>query len=176
MFELLNHNEADIILTLDSHVYDKDYIIAKEESVGTHFVVNKDHPLASKKNLKLIDLLIYPFILTEKNMGYRRVLDEALSKHSLEIQPILEISRTDVITDLLQTNNQAISFLPDFVSTHKNLVYLDVVDFDADIWKQLIYHKNNDTGQNAPYFFYATLIIMLHSYYFEYSHIYYYSE
>lgn len=142
MFELLNHNEADIILTLDSHVYDKDYIIAKEESVGTHFVVNKDHPLASKENLKLIDLLIYPFILTEKNMGYRRVLDEALSKQSLEIQPILEISRTDVITDLLQTNNQAISFLPDFVSTHKNLVYLDVVDFDADIWKQLIYHKN----------------------------------
>ena len=75
-------------------------------------------------------------------MRYRRVLDEALSKQSLEIQPILEISRTDVITDLLQTNNQAISFLPDFVSTHKDLVYLDVVDFDADIWKQLIYHKN----------------------------------
>lgn len=146
MFDQLNHNEADIIFTLDTHVYDKDYIIAKEESVNTHFVVNMNHPLALKSNISIRDLMEYPFILTEKNMGYRRILDEALSKHSLEVNPVLEISRTDLITELLQDNPRAISFLPDFVTEkaiQKNkLAYLNVIDFKADIWKQLIYHKN----------------------------------
>ena len=39
-----------------------------------------------------------------------------------------------------------ISYLPDFVTRALietgELCYLDVVDIDIDIWKQLIYHKN----------------------------------
>ena len=30
MMDMLDHNEADIIITLDSHTYNKDYIIAQE--------------------------------------------------------------------------------------------------------------------------------------------------
>lgn len=78
-------------------------------------------------------------------MGYRRVFDETLERMSLEIQPILEIGRTDLITATLE-KNVGVSFLPDFVTEKKvaegKLVYLDVVDFQTDIWKQLIYHKN----------------------------------
>ena len=78
-------------------------------------------------------------------MGYRRVFDETLAKMSYEIQPVLEIGRTDLITTSLE-NGQSISFLPDFVTAKKvaegKLVYLDIVDFEVDIWKQLIYHRN----------------------------------
>ena len=31
MFDMLDHNEADAIITLDSHSYRKDYVIAKEQ-------------------------------------------------------------------------------------------------------------------------------------------------
>ena len=34
MFDMLDHNEADVIITLDSHSYHKDYIIAKEEPLS----------------------------------------------------------------------------------------------------------------------------------------------
>ena len=64
MFDMLDHNEADAIITLDSHSYRKDYVIAKEEKVSTHFVVGADHPLAKKKKLLLADLVKYSFILT----------------------------------------------------------------------------------------------------------------
>ena len=37
MFDMLDHNEADLIITLDSHSYNKDYVIAKEEAVSMHF-------------------------------------------------------------------------------------------------------------------------------------------
>ncbi len=145
MFRILDHNEADVIFTLDSHVYQKDYVIAKEERISTHFAAGAGFPLADKKNLSVKDIVDYPFLLTEKRMGYRRVFDDALAKRSLEIQPVLEIGRTDLITTSLE-RGVGISFLPDFVTSKKvsegKLVYLDVVDFEIDIWKQLIYHKN----------------------------------
>lgn len=145
MFRILDHNEADVIFTLDSHVYQKDYVIAKEERISTHFVVGADFPLAGKKNLSVKDIVEYPFLLTEKRMGYRRVFDDVLAKRSLEIQPVLEIGRTDLITASLE-KGLGISFLPEFVTSKKvsegKLVYLDIVDFEIDIWKQLIYHKN----------------------------------
>lgn len=145
MFRILNHNEADIIFTLDGHVYDKDYIIAKEEKVSTHFVVGADHPLAKKKRVLLADIMKYSFILTEQKMGYRKVLEEELAKRSLEVQPMLEIGRTDLITKMLE-KVEAIAFLPDFVTAQKveegKLKYLNVADCQIDVWKQLFYHKN----------------------------------
>lgn len=145
MFRILNHNEADIIFTLDSHVYQQDYIIAKEERISTHFVTSAHSPLAISKNLSINDILNQPFILTEKKMGYRRVFDETLAQMSLEIHPVLEIGRTDLITSALE-KGVGISFLPDFVTEKKviegKLAYLDICDFEIDIWKQLIYHRN----------------------------------
>ncbi|MBQ8041321.1 MAG: LysR family transcriptional regulator [Lachnospiraceae bacterium] len=145
MFRILDHNEADVIFTLDSHVYHKDYMIAKEERIHTHFVTSVNSPYAGRTNLSIRDILDEPFILTEKNMGYRRVFDDTLAQMSIEIQPVLEIGRTDVITTALE-KGVAISFLPDFVTEKKikegTLVHLDIIDFEIEIWKQLIYHRN----------------------------------
>ena len=67
------------------------------------------------------------------------------AEKSLEIKPILEIGRTDIITEILVAGH-GLSFLPDFVTEEKvkegKLVYIDVADAEFDIWKQLIYHKN----------------------------------
>ena len=86
-----------------------------------------------------------PFILTEYGQGYRRVLDRELAKMSLEITPVLEIGRTDIITAMIAESNM-LSFLPDFVTAplieSGDLCYLDVCDVNIEIWKQLIYHKN----------------------------------
>lgn len=144
MFRILNRNEADVIFTLDTHVYKKDYVIAKEQSVKTHFVTSAHSSLKGKK-LSIKDIVHYPFILTEKQMGYRKAFDEKLASMSLAIEPVLEIGRTDIVTKILETEDM-ISFLPDFVSEQKvregKLIYLDVCDFELNIWKQLIYHRN----------------------------------
>ena len=145
MFDMLDHNEADAIITLDSHSYRKDYVIAKEELLSMHFVTNANSKFAGKRNLKMVDIANEPFILTEYGQGYRRVFDKELAKKSLDITPVLEIGRTDLITHILAESNM-ISYLPDFVTQDQvasgKLCYLDVVDMKLDIWKQLIYHKN----------------------------------
>lgn len=145
MFRMLDRNEADIVHTLDSHVYSRDYIIAKEEPVQMHFVTNVLSPYVGKKNLSIRQLINEPFVLTEKGIGYRRLLDQSLEKMSLEIRPVLELGRTDIITEVL-SNGIGISILPDFVTKELveagKLAYLDVVDIQFDVWKQLLYHRN----------------------------------
>ncbi len=145
MLDMLDHNEADVIITLDQRLYNKDYVIAMEEPLSMHFVASTDSELAGVKNLSIRDIVDKPFILTEYGQGYRRIFDRELAKMSLEITPSLEIGRTDIITKMLAESNM-ISFLPDFVTEELiasgELCYLDVCDFKVDIWKQLIYHKN----------------------------------
>ncbi|MBR5144049.1 MAG: LysR family transcriptional regulator [Clostridia bacterium] len=150
MFDMLDHNEADAIITLDSHSYRKDYVIAKEEPLSMHFVANPKSKFAGKKNIKMQDIVNEPFVLTEYGQGYRRVFDKELAKKSLEITPVLEIGRTDIITHIISESDM-ISFLPDFVTKEAiesgALCYLDVCDMKIDIWKQLIYHKNKWMSQ-----------------------------
>lgn len=155
MFRILDHNEADIMLTLDSHVYQRDYIIAKEARMPAHFVVGAASPLAGRRGLSVDDIADADFILTEKGVSYRRVLDEALAQRSIQLQPVLEMGRTDVITSLLETGD-AVSFLPDFITRQKvaegRLVHLDVTDVQVEIWQQLIYHRSKWISKSLEVF------------------------
>ncbi len=145
MFRILDRNEADVMLTLDSHVYQRDYVIVKEKRMPAHFVVGAASPLAGLRGLRVEDVAGADFILTEKGVSYRRVLDEALARRSIQLQPVLEMGRTDVICGLLETED-AVSFLPDFITRQAveegRLVHLDVTDIQIEIWQQLIHHRS----------------------------------
>ena len=144
MFRLLDHNEVDLVCTLDSHIYNTNYVIAGEEKIGVHFVVSSKNPLADKEILGREDLMLQNFLLTEKGMSYRRLLDEWMAKHSLEIRPALETGRADLICDLVE-RDVGISFLPDYVTepyVKKGTIRrLDAEGFQPDLWKQLLYHR-----------------------------------
>ena len=145
LFDLLNHNEVDLICVLDSPVRDTSYIVVSEEEINVHVVVSKNNPLAVKKNIKIDDLLSQSFILTEKGMSYRRLFDEEMAKHKIEILPILEMSNPKSICNLVK-EDLGISFLPDFVTNKAveegSIVRLHVKGLDIKIWKQLLYHRD----------------------------------
>ena len=145
LFRLLDHNEVDVVCTLDRQIYDTNYVIANEERIGVHVIVSAEHPLAAKKAVKLSELQEQSFMLTEKGMSYRRMLDECLARHSMEIQPVLEIGSADLICKLVE-RNLGISFLPDYVTEtavqEKKVVRLEVDDLEVFVWKQLLYRKD----------------------------------
>lgn len=145
LFRLLDHNEVDLVCTLDNHIYNTTYIISNEEKIGVHFVSSASNPLCEQGTVDIHDLMTEPFLLTEKGMSYRRLLDEYLARHSMEIQPVLEISSADSICKLVE-ENMGISFLPDYVTEVSvkagRLVRLPVKDMDVELWKQLLYHRD----------------------------------
>ncbi len=145
MFRLMNHNEADAILTLDNHIYNTEYRILREEKVHTFFVAGAGTRIASASSLSIEELLLQPFILTEKGMSYRRLLEEKLAELSLEVQPVLEIGSTELICSLAE-QGAGISFLPEYVIKDRvkagTLVCLPVSGLEIHVWKQLLYHRN----------------------------------
>lgn len=155
MLNMIDHNEADVIITLDRRQYHKDYVIAGEEKLPMHFVAASTSKYAGIRDLSIVDIIEEPFVLTEYGQGYRRVFDRELAKKSLEITPVLEIGRTDIITSVLAENDM-ISYLPDFVTepliASGKLCYLDVCDLNIDVWKQLIYHKNKWMSKSLKLF------------------------
>ena len=145
MFRLMNHNEADAILTLDNHIYNTEYRILREEKVRTFFVAGAGTRIASASSLSIEELLLQPFILTEKGMSYRRLLEEKLAELFLEVQPVLEIGSTELICSLVG-QGAGISFLPEYVIKDRvkagTLVCLPVSGLEIHVWKQLLYHRN----------------------------------
>ena len=145
MFRLLDHNEVDLVLTLDKHIYNMEYVIAEEERFDVHFVAGADSFWAGKKGLSIGEILGEPFILTEKGMSYRRLMDERLAALSLEVSPVLEIGNTDLICQMVR-QGLGISFLPDYATAEAvregKMVYLDVRDFQVEVWKQVLYHRD----------------------------------
>ena len=144
LLEALDHNEVDMICTMDDHVYDTNYVIADEEEIGVHFVVSPKNELAGREQVGIQQLLPQLFLLTEKGMSYRRLMDEQLARNSQEIQPVLETGRADLICSLVE-ENAGIAFLPDYVTEESvrqgRLVRLDVPDFRIVVWKQVLYRR-----------------------------------
>ncbi len=145
LFRLLDHNEVDLVCTMDTQIYDATYVIASEEKIGVHVVVSTKHPLAKKNKVTLQDLKDQSFILTEKGMSYRRMLDESLARHAMEIHPVLQIGSADLICKLV-SENQGVSFLPDYVTEKAvrdcEVACLKVEGLDVYVWKQLLYRKD----------------------------------
>ena len=145
LFRLLDHNEVDLVCTLDSHVYNTTYVIDGEEKVDVHFVASAHNPLASRKSVDIRELAKQPFLLTEKGVSYGRLLDETLAKKSLEIHPILELSRTDQLCALVE-RDAGISFLPDYVTEEAvragTVARLNVPDFQVEVWMQLLHRRD----------------------------------
>jgi len=145
MFRLLNHNEADLVMTLDSRVYDAEYVIIHEEKVTAHFVAPADSPLTGRGSVPVGEVLEQPFLLTEKGMSYRRLLDERLAAQSLEIIPALETGDVALICRLVE-RGAGCSFLPDYATQEAveagRLARLPVEGFEIDVWKQLFCHRD----------------------------------
>lgn len=145
ILQLLDQNEVDLAYTLDRHVYSRDYIIAGEEKIDTHFVTASGDPLADSGAISMSKLVSLPCILTEHGMSYRSLLEQYLARHSLQIDPILEIGNTDLICRLVE-KGIGIAFLPDYVTEQAvkagSLARLQVKGLSIEIWKQLLYHRN----------------------------------
>lgn len=145
MFRLLNHNEADLVLTLDSRIYDAEYVIIHEKQVETYFVAAPNSPLAGRERVGPEELPAQPFLLTEKNMSYRRLLDQQLAARSLELRPVLETGNVELIRSLAR-QGAGCAFLPEYAVAEDlaagRLVQLAVEGLEIEIWQQLLCHRD----------------------------------
>lgn len=144
LFRMLNQNETDLVYTLDVPIWNPDYVILEENPSRVFFVASADHALSAKEE-EIEEILTYPLLLTEKNMSYRRVLEEELAKRHLSLEPALESGNTDLLCSILK-KGIGISFLPEYVikkDIEQGLLKtLNVKGISISVWGQLLHHKD----------------------------------
>ena len=146
LLDRMNENTIDIVYLLDRRIYDNRWCKTLEEPEENIFVASPDHELALvKRELELDEVLRFPFFLTEKDAGYRHMLEQYLASINRSVKPFLEIGNTEFIIHML-LKNTGISFLPKFTVQRelqqKQLTALNVRGFQMQTWRQIFYHKN----------------------------------
>ena len=113
LLKMLNQNEADLIYAMDSPIRNVNYAVLREIPVQTYFICSPTDPLAGRDFVPMEELIRQPFLLTEKGMSYRRLFDEALAAHKLEVDPVFVTGDTYLICDLV-SRGCGLSLLPDY--------------------------------------------------------------
>lgn len=62
-------------------------------------IVAKDHPWAERKSIRLSDLKGQPVILRESGSNTRRILERALRKQRIDIDPVLELGSREAVRE-----------------------------------------------------------------------------
>ena len=145
LIAMMEKNQLDLIYFLDRPRYNNNWNKELEVREPIVFVTSPESPLASRKGLRLVEILDEPFFLTEKNENYRRELDQYLEPRDRVITPFLEASNTEFIIQMIR-RNRGVSFLPYFAVQESvragQLAVLDVTDFGVAMYRQIFYHKN----------------------------------
>ncbi|EEG57806.1 LysR family transcriptional regulator [Enterocloster asparagiformis] len=144
LFEWLEHNEIDLACVLNENLYSNKYIKIFEAKTPVRFIVNVSHPLADHPHISLDSLTSQDFILTEKDIGYRRDLDIRLSQYERHVEPFLETGDAEAILRYIRHSN-AVTFLPEYVVYQQlrdgSLRALQVDEISLNVWIHFLYLK-----------------------------------
>lgn len=142
----LNQNEADLVYIMDSLVYNVHYEVLRKTQVTTHFICSPSDPLAQRDFVPMEELVQQPFLLTEKGMSYRRLMDEELAAHGKEIVPVFVSGDTYLLCDLV-SKGCGLSLLPDY-ACRPMLESGELCEVKTDpalrpvVWAQLLRHRD----------------------------------
>lgn len=147
LIRMMEQDLLDMIYILDAPRWNENWVKAMEQAEPVVFVASpgflESHGLLGRKNLD--DVLQEPFFLTEKNANYRQALDQHLAGCHRALSPVLEISDTAFIIQMLEQGH-GLSFLPLFAVQQQirdgKLAVIEVEQVEISMYRQIFYHKN----------------------------------
>ena len=92
-------------------------ILSVETRLG--LVVAPRHPLASRSLVKLADCVVHPLVLPGPSMVFRGILDEAFTKMSLAVDPVIEATEFEMMKR--------------FVILNRGVAFLNRINIDVEL-------------------------------------------
>lgn len=156
LLDMLNRNELDAVYLLDDKVDDARFIVASEKEAPVVFAASPQHPLADGAEHTIAELMEYPFVLTEKNASYRKVLDSQLRKRKITIEPDFQSNNTELLVSMFP-NGEYVGFLPKYMMEKEieegRIAVIKAPDVTVTVWLQLLYHKEKWVTREMRAFF-----------------------
>lgn len=133
----LAQGELDFLLCMDERNAFPGFASFAEKPEPVIFVTHPSNPLLKKKRKPLQDVVTSNFIVSDREIGYSRLLEKQLQKKGIELSPIMEMGSTNAIINVL-LGGYGTSFLPEYtVRKHikdGTLARIDVKDIDVDMY------------------------------------------
>lgn len=133
----LAQGELDFLLCMDEKNAFPDFAAFAEKPEPVIFVTHPSNPLLKKKRKTLQDIVTSNFIVSDREIGYSRLLEKQLQKQGVELSPIMEMGSTNAIINML-LGGYGTSFLPEYtVRKHikeGTLARIDVKDIGVDMY------------------------------------------
>ena len=146
LFELLRHNEVDLIFTLGRLIDVKDCVRVASHPERAVFVAAKENPLAAQKTLTLKEVLQEPIIEVGHNTFLQQELHEGAAAEGCSVISYIQTESSKIILDLVH-KNLGIAFLPEYLIYRegvgeRHLEVLPVTDFSCEFYAHIFYHKD----------------------------------
>ena len=107
LLELLRERKVDFVLSYKPlcEANDIDAMPLFENTLA--LVVSKEHPLATRKDIKLQELAGKTLLLPSKGLQARTMLDRLTEKEGIELHSSLELNETNILLQMVATGHYA---------------------------------------------------------------------
>ena len=145
LIEMLKQNDLDIIYISDNINTDQSLGCLMQQAEQMVFIANKGHPLASKSEVSMQEVIQYPFVVTEPTGKCYHTLLGLVAEQGKELQYSVMVNDIGAISVLLR-DNDSVSFLPKAAVTGAldtdDLTVLDVVMPPQIYYRQILVRKS----------------------------------
>jgi DNA-binding transcriptional LysR family regulator len=156
LLDMLHNNVLDVVYLLDEELNDARFVKVLNVREPAVFAAAAGYFPEGATPESLEMLLQQPFILTEKDASYRRVLDSMLRARHLEIAPLFESNNTDLILNMVRSFT-GVTFLPEYALARDleagTIVKLEIPELSIYVRRQLIHHKDKWVNREMEAFF-----------------------
>lgn len=110
----LARGEIDFLVRLDEGNRDPDFITIVSKQEPLVFVTYPGNPILGKTKLNIKDAVSNQFISSTRDIGYSAILEDALYRQGIELDPVMDIGSVEAIVRILR-GGFGIALLPEYV-------------------------------------------------------------
>ena len=127
----LARGEIDFLVKLDEGNRDPDFITIVSKPESLVFVTYPENPILKKTELSISDAVSNQFITSTRDIGYSAILEDALYRQGIKMDPAMDIGSVEAIVRILR-GGFGIALLPEYVVSdlieNGELTKLDIKD------------------------------------------------
>ena len=127
----LARGEIDFLVKLDEGNRDLDFVTIFSKLEPLVFVTYPGNPILKKTELSISDAVSNQFISSTRDIGYSAILEDALYRQGIELDPVMDIGSVEAIVRILR-GGFGIALLPEYVVSglieNGELVKLNIKD------------------------------------------------
>ena len=141
----LAQGEIDFLFCMDEKNAFPAFATFAEKPEPVIFVTYPSNPILKKRKKTLQEIITSDFIITDREIGYSRLLERQLQKQDIGLSPVMEIGSTNAIINVL-LEGYGISYLPQYtVQKHLEegtLARINVRDVSVDMYSFILCSKD----------------------------------